>query len=62
MAGITYTEAFSELQAIVSEMEHAEVSIDVLDQKIKRASELMKICKDKLYKTEQNVQDILKEM
>lgn len=62
MAGITYTEAFIELQAIVSEMEHAEVSIDVLDQKIKRASELMKICKDKLYKTEQNVQGILKEM
>lgn len=62
MAAITYTEAFNELQEIVTEMEHAEISIDVLDQKIRRASELMKICKDKLYKTEQNVQDILKEM
>jgi exodeoxyribonuclease VII small subunit len=59
---ITYTEAFSELQTIVSEMENSEIDIDQLDTKIKRASELLKTCKDKLFKTEKNVQKILDEI
>ncbi len=59
---ISYTDAHRELQEIVSEMENSEISIDELDIKIKRASELLKICKDKLFKTEKNVQDILEEI
>jgi len=51
----TYTEAYEELQAIVEGIENAEIGIDDLEVKIKKASELLKICKDKLYKTEQNV-------
>lgn len=59
---ISYTEAYNELQDIVSEMENSEINIDLLDTRIKRASELLKICKDKLFKTEKNVQDILEEI
>lgn len=59
---ITYTDAFDELQQIVMEMEHSEITIDQLEIKIKRAARLLKICKDKLYKTEKNVQEILKEI
>lgn len=59
---ITYTQAFEELQIIVNEMENSEISIDQLDSKIKRASELLKICKDKLFKTEKSVQKILEEI
>lgn len=59
---ITYTQAFEELQEIVTEMENSEISIDLLDSKIKRASELLKICKDKLFKTEKSVQKILEEI
>lgn len=59
---ISYTEAYKELQKIVSEMENSEINIDDLDVRIKRASELLKICKDKLYKTEKNVQEILEEI
>jgi exodeoxyribonuclease VII small subunit len=59
---ITYTQAYEELQVIVSEMENSEITIDLLDSKIKRASELLKICKDKLYKTEKNVQKVLDEI
>lgn len=59
---ITYTQAYTELQDIVNEMETSEISIDELDTRIKRASELLKICKDKLFKTERNVQDILEEI
>ena len=57
-----YSEAFEELQNIVAEMENSEISIDVLDAKVKRASALLKICKDKLFKTEENVMETLKAM
>ncbi len=59
---ITYTEAFEELQLIVDDMEDSKISVDELDTKIKRASVLLKICKDKLFKTEENVQKILDEI
>lgn len=59
---ISYTEAYNELQEIVSEMENSEINIDQLDSKIKRASELLKICKDKLFKTEKEVTQILEEI
>ena len=59
---ITYTKAFDELQQIVEEMENSQISVDDLDVKIKRASELLKICRDKLYKTEESVQKVLDEI
>ena len=59
---ITYTEAFSELQQIVNAIENEETGIDLLDIKIKRAAELLIICKNKLHKTEDNVVTILKEI
>lgn len=62
MQNITYTQAYEELESIVKEMEHAEVSIDELDTRLKRATVLLKICREKLFQTEKNVQDILKDM
>lgn len=59
---ISYSEAFAELQQIVLEMENSEIGLDMLDVKVKRASVLLKICKDKLYKTEENVQETLKNL
>ena len=59
---ITYTEAFTELQEIVTEIENEEIGIDLLESRIKRASELLKICRDKLYKTEKSVTDIFREI
>lgn len=58
----SYTEAFAELQQIVNEIENDETGIDLLDIKIKRAADLLKICKDKLYKTEENVLNILNDI
>jgi exodeoxyribonuclease VII small subunit len=55
-----YTEAFEELQQIVSEIEEGEISIDVLSEKVKRAAVLIKICKEKLTSTEEDVNKILK--
>ncbi|MBK9480360.1 MAG: exodeoxyribonuclease VII small subunit [Bacteroidetes bacterium] len=58
----SYTEAFAELQTIVTEIEDGEISVDELSQKVKRAALLIKICKAKLSTTEEDVNKILKEL
>jgi exodeoxyribonuclease VII small subunit len=58
----TYTDAFNELQEIVTEIEEGEISVDVLSEKVKRAALLIKICKAKLTSTEEDVTNILKEL
>lgn len=57
-----YTGAFEELQEIVAEIEQGEISVDELAAKVKRAALLIKICKDKLTTTEEDVSKILKEL
>jgi exodeoxyribonuclease VII small subunit len=59
---ISYTEAIRELEAIVTEIEEGEITIDTLSEKVKRASELIKICKAKLTATEEDVNKILGEI
>jgi exodeoxyribonuclease VII small subunit len=58
---MNYTEAFEELQQIVSDIEDGEISVDELSKKVKRASELIRICKEKLSETEDDVKKILGE-
>jgi exodeoxyribonuclease VII small subunit len=59
---ITYTAAFEELQLIVQEIEEGGISVDELSVKVKRAAQLIKICKSKLTSTEEDVNQILKEL
>jgi exodeoxyribonuclease VII small subunit len=59
---IKYTDAFEELQTIVSEIEQGEISVDELAEKVKRAALLIRICKTKLTSTEEDVNKILKEL
>ena len=59
---MTYNEAYSKLQEIVSMIESNELDIDELSLKIKEASALLKICKDKLYKANEDTQKILDEL
>lgn len=57
-----YADAFEELRIIVSEIEQGFISVDLLSEKVKRASKLIKICKTKLSSTEEDVNKILKEL
>jgi exodeoxyribonuclease VII small subunit len=59
---ITYTGAFEELQVIVQEIEEGGITVDELSIKVKRAAQLIKICKSKLTSTEEDVNQILKEL
>ncbi|MFM7664042.1 MAG: exodeoxyribonuclease VII small subunit [Bacteroidota bacterium] len=60
MKGLRYTEAMEELQEIIHQMEKSEISIDELSVKVKRASELILFCREKLRTTELDVEGILK--
>jgi exodeoxyribonuclease VII small subunit len=57
---ITYTQAIAELEAIVSEIENASIGVDELSEKVKRAAELIRFCRNKLTSTEKEVNSILK--
>ena len=48
MEKLTYTEAKKELEAIVAAIESGELDVDALTEKVKRASELIAFCKEKL--------------
>ena len=56
-----YEAAFAELQAIVRKMEADELDIDQMSDQLKRAQELIKLCKDKLTKTDEDIKKILSE-
>lgn len=58
----TYTESFEQLQQIVKQMEDADISVDDLADNIKKATKLIKICKDKLTKTEEEVNKTIAEL
>jgi exodeoxyribonuclease VII small subunit len=58
----TYEAAYEELQEIVKEIEEGSISVDDLSEKVKRAGELIRFCKDKLFKTEQEVNGVLKDL
>ncbi len=57
-----YTEAFAELQTIITEIEAGSISVDKLAEKVKRAAILIRICQDKLQATEGDVNKIFAEL
>jgi exodeoxyribonuclease VII small subunit len=59
---LTYSKAYAELESIVSQIENEEIEIDKLTEKVKRASELLAFCKEKLKKSEKEVSNIMKEI
>lgn len=58
----TYTDAFTELEKIVQEIETGNTNIDALSEKIKRASILIQICRAQLTSTEEEVNLLLKNL
>lgn len=62
MKELSYKEAMEELEQIVLAMETGDIPVDELSKKVKRASELIKVCKTVLYETTEEVNKVLKEM
>lgn len=59
---LTYEKAFEELSQIAKEIETESVSVDVLAEKVARASELVAFCQSKLKATETEVNKIISQM
>ena len=55
-----YEEAMRQLQEIVHKMENDELDIDQMTEQLKRAQELIKLCRDKLMKTDEEIRNLLK--
>ena len=55
----SYSEAYSKLQEILSQIENNQLDVDELSSKIKEASSLLKICKDKLFVANEETKKII---
>lgn len=58
----TYEEAYKELSEIALEIENDTISVDQLAAKVKRASELIKLCQSRLREAETEVNNIITQM
>ena len=56
---IKYEEAVAQLEAIVRRMETGELDLDSLAEELKKAQKLMKMCKDKRTKTDEEIKKML---
>ena len=54
-----YEDSIKELESIVRRMENDELDIDTLATQLKRAQTLIKSCRDKLTKTDEEIKSIL---
>ena len=57
----TYSQAIGKLEQLVAQIENNELDIDTLGSKLKEAQDLIKFCKSKLYKTEEDIKKILEQ-
>jgi exodeoxyribonuclease VII small subunit len=59
---ITYKSAVTEIEQILELMEREELDVDEMSEKVKRVSELIRICRQKLLQTQEEVEKVLKEI
>ena len=56
-----YSEAVSQLNDILADLQEEGVDIDQVAGKVRRAVELIRLCKDRIQSTEMEVKQIVKE-
>lgn len=56
-----YETAMNQLQSIADKMENGELDIDSLCEQLKTVQKLIKLCKDKLTKTDAEIKAVLDE-
>ena len=58
---LTYTQAVEEVERILEKFNDGQMNVDELGAHVKRAAELIRLCREKLRKVEQEVSEALKE-
>jgi exodeoxyribonuclease VII small subunit len=59
---LSFTDAMSELEAILKRVETEESDIDVLAEELKRAALLLEVCRSRIRKAEVEVSQIVKQL
>ncbi len=59
---LSFGEAVSEVETILSELESDDVDIDTLGSEVKRAVELIQVCREKLEKTDREVRELVADL
>ncbi|MFH1844990.1 MAG: exodeoxyribonuclease VII small subunit [bacterium] len=58
----SFGDAVTEVEQILAKLEGEEIDIDDLAQEVKRAVELIKLCRGKLEKTDNEVRDLVADL
>jgi exodeoxyribonuclease VII small subunit len=56
---IGYADAMTELDEILDELERDDLDVDVLAERVKRASELIKLCRSRIARAQDDVDKIV---
>ncbi len=59
---LSYSKAMKEIEEILKYIESQEVDVDILVDKVKKATELIRFCKNKLKLAEEELQKTLSEL
>ena len=60
--GTGYAESMSELEDILEELEGDQLDVDVLAERVRRASELVKVCRERITRAQADVDAIVAEL
>lgn len=58
----SYNEALAELKSILARIEKEEMDVDDLSTEVKKASELIAVCRGKLFKADEELKNVLKDL
>lgn len=61
-APISYKKSIEELESILQLLERNELDLDQMTQQLQRATELIRYCREKLHKTDEELQSVFKEL
>jgi exodeoxyribonuclease VII small subunit len=59
---ISYVDALAELERILDELDGDEVDVDVLGARVRRASELLRLCRDRIAGARFEVEQVVAEL
>jgi exodeoxyribonuclease VII small subunit len=59
---VGYTEAMQELESILDELEGDQLDVDVLAERVRRASELIKTCRTRILRAQDDVARIVADL
>ena len=61
MENMTYAEAMARLEEIMGKIQGGKIDIDELAGMLKEAQELVKFCRDKIYKVDEEIKSLTEE-